>query len=335
MTATENFYNILGVNENASGEEIKKAYRSLSMKWHPDKNRDDVDAVSKFQKISEAYETLGDEKKREEYNMIQNNPFLKRMNGMGNMGGGMNMSGMGGMNMSGMGGLEIPLDLFGALFGMGAMPSENMFNVHGFPGGGVHVFHGANMMNPNMMNPNMKRLQKPTPIIKNITVSIEHVLIGSTVPVDIERWIIENGTKVFEKETIYVDIPKGIDDNEMIILRDKGNSMNELNKGDIKLFVHVENNTPFKRSGLDLIFEKSISLKDALCGFSFEIKYINGKSYTINNNSGNIIQPNYRKMIPNMGLVRDEHKGNLIIIFTVEFPEKLTSDQMKQLREVL
>jgi len=331
MSVSENFYNILGVNENASGEEIKKAYRALSMKWHPDKNRDDADAVSKFQKISEAYETLGDEKKREEYNMVQNNPFFKRMSSMG----GMNMSGMagmGGMNtsgMSGMGGMEIPLDLFGALFGMGG---ENMFNMNinanGFPG--VHVFHGNNMMNQTM-----KRFQKPSPIIKNISVSIEHVLIGSTIPVDIERWIIENGIKVFEKETIYVDIPKGIDDNEMIILRDKGNYMNELNKGDIKLFLHIENNTPFKRSGLDLIFEKTITLKDALCGFSFEIKYINGKSYTINNNSGNIIQPNYRKMIPNMGLVRDNHKGNLIIIFTVEFPEKLTSDQMKQLREVL
>jgi DnaJ family protein A protein 2 len=81
--------------------------------------------------------------------------------------------------------------------------------------------------------------------------------------------------------------------------------------------------------------EKSISLKDALCGFSFDIKYINGKSYTINNSSGNIIPANYHKMIPNMGLERNNHKGNLIIIFNVEFPEKLTPEQIVGLTQLL
>ena len=76
-------------------------------------------------------------------------------------------------------------------------------------------------------------------------------------------------------------------------------------------------------------------MKEALCGFSFDLKYINGKSYTINNNSGNIITPGYKKVIPNMGLKRDDHVGNLIIIFEVEFPNKLTAETMQTLREVL
>ena len=87
--------------------------------------------------------------------------------------------------------------------------------------------------------------------------------------------------------------------------------------------------------GIDLIMNKNISLKDALCGFSFELKYINGKVYTLNNNSGSIIPPEYIKTIPNMGLTRDGHTGNLLIHFHVEFPEKLSEQQIKSLKEIL
>jgi DnaJ family protein A protein 2 len=164
---------------------------------------------------------------------------------------------------------------------------------------------------------------------------MEQVLNGSTIPVEIERWLIENGNKVFEKETLYVNIPKGIDDNEIILLKDQGNKVNEICKGDIKLFVKVENDTVFRRNGLDLILEKSISLKESLCGFSFEMKYINGKVFTINNQNGNIILPEYQKQIQGMGLTRENHVGNLIIHFKVTYPEKLTDLQIEKLREIL
>ena len=118
--------------------------------------------------------------------------------------------------------------------------------------------------------------------------------------------------------------PPGIDEGEAILIKDKGHSLNANVKGDIKIQIKINNNTEFKRSGLDLILEKTISLKEALCGFTFEIKYINGKSYTLNNNKGNIIPPNYKKVYPEMGLVRDNCKGNMVIHFNVQFPEKLT-----------
>jgi hypothetical protein len=178
-------------------------------------------------------------------------------------------------------------------------------------------------------------LQKPTPIIKNITIPIAQVLTSSTFPVEIERWNVENGTKVFEKETIYVNIPQGIDDNEIIIIRDKGNTINDNVRGDIKLFVKIENNTDLKRNGLDLILEKKIKLKEALCGFAFELKYINGKIYTINNNIGNIIPPNHRKIINNMGLTREGCTGNLIIVFDIEFPEKLPIETIQILKDLI
>jgi DnaJ-class molecular chaperone len=178
-------------------------------------------------------------------------------------------------------------------------------------------------------------IQKPQPIVKHIAISLEQVLTGLTVPIEIERWIIENNVKKNETETIYIPIPEGIDEGEMLVLGNKGNVVNEQIKGDVKLFIKIINDTQFKRSGLDLILEKNITLKESLCGFSFEIKYVNGKSYTLNNNKGNIIPPEYRKIYPNMGLKREEHTGNMIIHFHVDFPEKLTDEQIGKLSEVL
>ena len=144
----------------------------------------------------------------------------------------------------------------------------------------------------------------------------------------------ENGNKVFEHETIYVPVPKGMDEGELIVLKDKGNVLNDNCKGDVKVIVKIENNTGFQRQGLDLILQKTISIKEALCGFTFEIKYITGKTYTINNNAGNIIPNGYKKVIPNMGFSRDEHVGNLIIVFDVKFPDKLSDATIEALKQI-
>jgi len=76
-------------------------------------------------------------------------------------------------------------------------------------------------------------------------------------------------------------------------------------------------------------------LKESLCGFKFELKHINGKSYTINNNRGNIIPPDYHKIYHGMGLKRGDHVGNLIIRFMVDFPYHLSDEQIDTLIKVL
>ena len=300
---SDSFYKVLGVDEKASKEEIKKSYRTMQMKYHPDKNNNSQDAINMTQKLNEAYETLGDDEKREEYDARRNNPFLKSGSGMEmQMDDIINMM-FGGMNMGGM--------------NMGGLP----------PGTKIHFFQSGNPMN-------FQQMQKPTAILKNIVIKLSQVLTGVNIPLEIERWIMEQGMKVFESETIYVTIPKGIDDGELILLKDKGNVLNETCKGDIKIFVKIDNDSMFKRAGLDLVLEKSITLKDALCGFSFEITYINGKSYTLNNNAGNIIPHGFRKIIPNMGLERDQHKGNMVIEFNVQFPEKLSESVIASLKKI-
>lgn len=314
----ENYYTILNVPENATLEEIKKSYRKLSLKYHPDKNANDVNTVSKFHKITEAYDVLGNEEKRKEYDLMRNNPFAKMM-------GGLNMQ-------SGMNG-----------FPQGDPMEDFLANIFGMPFAGMRGGTNVSFGTPNIqifkngaaVNFGANSLQKPTPIVKTLYVNIEQVLTGANVPIDIERWIVEDGNKMFEKETLYVDIPKGIDDNEIILIRERGNIASEFCKGDVKIFIKISNDTDLRRHGLDLILEKKITLKESLCGFSFELKYINGKNYTINNNGGNIIPPGHKKIIPNMGLTRDKHTGNLIIIFEVEFPLKLKEETILKLNEIL
>jgi len=284
----DNYYNILGVHENATADEIKKAYRKLQMKYHPDKNPGDNESKHMTQKINEAYETLRDDKKKMEYDMFRNNSFMR-------------MNSHGPHNMDNM---DIPInDIFNMMFG----------------GPKIHVFH----------------MNKPIPIIQSLTITMEQVYNGASVPLEIERWILEDGIKVFEKETIYVDIPKGIDENELIILRDKGNVINDNCRGDIKISIVVINTSNFKRNGLDLLLEKTISLKEALTGFSFELNHINGKSYILINNKGSIVPSGYKKIYKKMGLIRGNHTGDLVIQFNVEFPDKLTTEQIDKLIEIL
>lgn len=325
---SESFYKILGVSENALKDDIKKAYRKLSLQHHPDRNNNSEESKKLFQKISQAYETLGDDAKREEYNQIQSNPFFRMNTHRGSnatdvddffkafFGGGMEEN-------NGFPGFPFPMGMGMGPMGMGG---PGGFSATMGPGGNIHVFttRGGG-----------GGLTKPTPIIKNIEITMEQVLSGSKIPLIIERWIIQNNNKVFENETLYIEIPKGIDDNEIIILRDKGNILNDSIKGDVKIFIKIINDTPFKRIGLDLFLSKVITLKDSLCGFTFELKYLNGKMYTLNCNSGNIIYPGYKKILPNMGLTREGHTGNLIIEFQVVFPENIKEEQISKLREIL
>ena len=103
-------------------------------------------------------------------------------------------------------------------------------------------------------------------------------------------------------------------------------------KGDLKLHITVKNNTEFKREGLNLKIKKTISLKESLTGFSFDVRHINGKTYTINNDKGNIIPVNYYKEIDNLGMCRDNNTGKLIIKFDIKFPDKLSNDSNRKVK---
>ena len=193
----------------------------------------------------------------------------------------------------------------------------------------VRIFHNGVHVNPNS-------LRKPTPIIKTIHITLDDAFNGIQYPLKIERWIIEeNNTKRVEAETIYIPIPKGIDNNEIIVVKEKGNIISDELKGNIKVFIKIKSHDIFERRGIDLIFKKDISLKESLCGFKFNIQYFNNRGFTIDNNNGKIIKPNTQKVVQGMGLTRDNMKGNLVIIFNIIYPDSITDVQRKAIRDIL
>ncbi len=195
-----------------------------------------------------------------------------------------------------------------------------------FFGGHPHMFHGnaAHFFN------------KPAPIVKTINLTIQQAYVGGSFPIELERWNLVDNTRYDERLTVYITIPCGIDDNEIMVIQGNGNTINNTMKGDIKIHMKVSNDTEFQRRGLDLIYKKTITLKEALCGFEFEIKHINGKTLSFKNNVNPfLIRPGFRKVIPEFGMKRDNNAGNLVIEFDIVFPESLTPVQMKSISEII
>jgi DnaJ family protein B protein 4 len=317
---SESHYEILGVTKGASGAEIKKAYRVLSLKYHPDRNPS-PDAEYKIRQINEAYEILSDTSKRRQYDTEQS--------GNGTFGG------MPFSHMQSFDETDDMNDIFKMFFGGGMGPGLGMGPGMGMGmGPGIRIFHSGG---PHGMFPGGGMFQqKPAPLVKQVEITIEQAYYGCTLPLNLERWTMIGELKVQEEETVYITIPQGVDDNEIIVLKDKGNSVNELCKGDVKIVIQVSNGTLFKRNGLDLIFKKPISLRDSLCGFAFEINHINGKTLNLNNKTNpTIVKPNYKKTVAGLGMIRDGVYGNLVIEFDVEFPDVLTKEQIEAIGEIL
>jgi DnaJ-class molecular chaperone len=304
----KNYYDILGVSNNASHDEIKKAYRRLSLIHHPDKNGNHED--DKFKELNEAYTILSDINNRKNYDTRNANKNIS----LDDIFNDLNVQHVN------------PNDIFNMLFA-GGNGFSNIFNNSS---SNIHILRNGIPVNLS------QTMQKPIPIIKNIDITLEEAYTGCTKCIEIERWIRnEVGNTKNEKETIYVLISKGVDDNEILLVPEKGNIISDTNKGDIKLFIKIVNNTQLKRECLNLIYYKSLTFKESLCGFSFDLPFINNKILKINNTNGNVICNGYKKMVPNFGLERDGHIGSLIIEFSVIYPESLTPEQITALNNIL
>lgn len=297
----KDYYKVLNIDKGSSIDIIKKRFRKLSLQHHPDRGGD----VEKFKEINEAYKTLGDKDSRKQYDMMFNNPF--------NTGGSININ-----------------DILQSMFNTNH--SNDIFNTmnSNIPGGmpNVRIFH-----NGRPFHQNFNRV--PTEIVKSIKITYEDAFNGIKVPLEIERWVMENNIKTSEHETIYIELIKGIDNNEIIHINNKGNIINGV-KGKIKVKVNILPHNIYKRRGLDIILNKELTLKEALLGFEFNMKHLNGKKYSINNNNNqDIIHNNTSMKIDNLGFNRDNIVGKLIINFTVKLPTMLSDKQKEKLKNIL
>jgi DnaJ-class molecular chaperone len=291
-------YETLGVSTDSNEAEIKKAYRGLSLKYHPDRNNSE-DAIDKIFKINEAYEVIGDVESRKVYDMQSNVQTCT----------------------------DDPFADINNIFNM-------VFNGHIPPG--IQVFHqNGPGTNCNIRTQTFRFNSQPVTINSEATITLAESYSGCVYNVIINREINNNNICLNETENLYVNIPPGIKSNEIINLNEKGNILNNI-KGHINIKIIVKNDTLFIRDELDLIYNMKIKLKDSLCGFTQEIIHLNGKSMTLNcSTSDFVIYPGFKKTIPNLGMIQNNITGNLIIIFDVIFPKSLSKPQIDELNKVL
>ena len=274
------YFNILNVTHDATLNDIKKAYRLLSIKHHPDKNGNSSSEL--FNKINDAYSIL-----------IRNYDNIKLCE---------------------------------------KNQANDLVNASSANSSSTNVNANASCSNTMIYKYTNSSYED---IIINLTLNYNEAYNGCNKPIVVERKIIVNNVIGHEKETLYVQIPKGIDNNEIITLVNKGNSYvnNGVSHSNVKIIILLKPHELFERNGLDILYIKSISLKDALIGFSFMLNHINNKSYNIS--CSEIIHFNYEKIINNMGFMRDAFVGNLIIKFNILFPPSLSLDTKKQLAKLL
>ena len=280
------YYDILKVSKNATLNDIKKAYRQLSIKFHPDKNNNND--YEEFNKINDAYSKLTEIIKNNSSNDLteMNLSFKKKQTSI----------------------------------------LEN----------DIIEYETSNNIQNTTMKKSYQLINNYLDIIVNLKITYNESYYGSNKPIAVERKIYNNNIITQEIETIYIKIPEGIDNNEIIIMENKGNlylNNNTNNYSNIKIIIYLIPHTLYQRNGLDLIYKKQISLKEALIGFSFNLNHINNKNYKITSNE--IISHNYEKIINNMGFLRDNFIGNLIIKFEIIFPKELSQSVKKELEKIL
>lgn len=313
------YYKILNVSNNATDVEIKKQYRKLSLQYHPDRNNGNDE---KFKEINEAFETLSDSHKRRTYDVqkrfsgdMDDLPIQDGIESLFNM-----------FLNPNRGSTRTPqMPLFPGGFGRGG--------VGGGSGGGPNIHFFTSNLDDDLSSFMNVGSTPPEDIEKKISITLQQAYFGCNIPVEIKRSVKRSNEKYSEKETIYIDVPKGVDNNEKIVIKNKGNVCNQ-QSSNVNIFVSVKNNEDFIREGLNLIYEKNISFKESLCGFSFVIKHLGGKEFKLNSKSGDVILHMQEKCVSNLGMLRNEKTGNLIIRFKIIPPNSLNAQQLALIEKI-
>jgi curved DNA-binding protein len=310
----EDYYQILGVEKKASADDIKKAYRKLAVKWHPDKNPNNKAAEEKFKKISEAYAVLSDPEKRQQYDNVGSDQFSQRYSqedifrgvdldeilrsfgfGGGSRGGGRTFR-----TTTRKGGAPSPEfeDPFSSLFG----------NI----GGRQQYSHMP---------------QKGQDAEYNLSISLEESVFGTEKTISFQK---ENRI-----EELNVKIPAGISTGKKLRLPGKGMPGYDGGpNGDLYLNINIMPHPIFARDGNDLYLEKSISFTHAILGTSIDVTTLDGTAKRIKIAPGT--QNNTKIRMKGYGVpgLKGATKGDLYIKINVEIPKKLSERQIKLVKQL-
>jgi len=304
-------YDILGIPKDSTESAIKKAYRELSFKNHPDRNPS-PEASAKMQQINEAYEVLSDPQKRSEYDTPERGSTLD--------------------------------DIINELFkrDQGQNPFHMFHQVHMGPRVQVHMRQGHQPINifEMMQNMNMgenihfEDMSRPDPLDVEMEITLEQAYKGHNTPITIDRQVNNGKYIATEQERVYVNTPPGIDNGEIIQMEEKGHVLRN-HKSVLRVHIKIKPHEVFERRGLQLFYKHSLTFKESICGFDFTIQQLDGTSLKIKNNIGNVIQNMDEKVLKGKGMTRDGTTGELFLQFKVLPSKTLTEEQVEALLKVL
>jgi len=312
-----NYYKTLGVDKKSTKDEIKKAYRKLALKYHPDRNKGDKKAEEKFKKISEAYAVLSDPEKKQQYDTYGSADFQKRYSqedifknsdlgaifrefGINVGRGGFRQTGR---SQQGMGGGS-PFD---SIFG--GMGGASQFQTGGF--GGQRSYQVVKGSDLNMELP----------------ISLQEVLTGSEKTIALGR----GGSA----DKVSVKIPPGIDSGKKLRITGKGSpSPNGGPPGDLYLLIKVLPHPDFVREANNLIFEKEMSFSAMALGDKITVPTLDGKTLNVKIPAGT--QPLGKLRLKGHGLPSGPlgPKGDLFVKIAITVPKKLSKKQKELIKEL-
>jgi molecular chaperone DnaJ len=302
----KDFYQLLGVSRTATPEEIKKAYRKLAMQYHPDKNPGNKKAEEKFKEISEAYEVLSDEQKRQNYDNFghagaQGNPF----GGAGGFGGGFS-SGRAGANADFN---DIFGDVFGDIFNQGRRSSAG----GGFGGTGGRTRGPA----------------RGSDLKYSLTISLEEAAVGCEKLITFVR---QSGSKE-ENARLSVNIPAGVKEGQRLKLAGEGDKPTSGSPGDLYVIIEMQDHPLFRREENDVILDLPVSYTDAILGKTIEIPTLFGKA-EIKIPPGTHSGQNFRLKSKGFPRIGATGSGDMLVRVIVDTPAKTNSRQKELLEEL-
>jgi curved DNA-binding protein len=316
----KDYYTLLGVSKNATAEEIKKAYRQLALKYHPDRNKGDKDAEERFKEINEAYAVLSDQEKRRQYDMFGAEGFRKRYS-QEDIFRGFDIGDI--FKDFGFG----TSDIFSVLFGGGGGRRGKGVRYTTFTGPfGQYATGGGGPDYADYFSQGGTGRSKGRDMISDITITLEEAAIGTEKLISLQR----NG----KIEKIAVKIPPGIDTGKKLRVAGKGEQgAGGGPSGDFYVRINVQNHPLFRREGDDITIDREIRFSDAALGTTIEVPTLNGvkKVKIPAGTSGNTKLRLKGEGIPRL---KGKGKGDAYVRIIIKVPKKLTAKQ-KELVEGL
>lgn len=324
--AGRDFYNILGVSKDASEHEIKRSFRKLAIKMHPDKNVNDADATKKFQDLREAFEVLSDPKKRKLYDE-GGEEKLKKMTS-GSQGSGMD-----------------PFEsFFGDFFGFGSSNSnENKETPRG-----ADVVVDLWVTYEELYVGQFVEIQRIKPIFKpakgtrkcNCRQEMITRALGPGRFQMMQQTVCDecpNMELTTQEKTLEVEVEPGMREGAEQKFHGQGEPHIDGDPGDLIIKIRTSPHTVFERRGDDLYTNATISLADALSGFSISLKHLDGHIVKINREKVTWPGAKVRKAGEGMPNYDNNHiKGALYVTFDVDFPKgEISAEDKEAIRSIL